>query len=158
LHNGLWAPLAHGAAGTGALWWWGQYVDPKDLYFHFLPVAKFTAGIPWTTAGFRQARVEAGNDQIRVLGLRGRPLSILWVQNRKHTWGNVVAGTPIPVIEGAQLTLSDLERGRYKVEYWDTWTGAVTGESELAAPQGTVRIPIPPLQRDIALKIFRIKR
>jgi hypothetical protein len=158
LHNGLWAPLAFGAAGTGALWWWGQYVDPKNLYFHFLPVAKFTADIRWTTAGFERAQVEADDVRVRVLGLRGKSVTILWVQNRLHTWGNVVAGKPIPRIDLVRLTLDGVEPGRYRVEYWDTWTGAVTRESDLLVPQGTAVISVPQLERDIALKLVRLNR
>ena len=59
LHNGLWAPLAYGTAGTGHLWWWNNYVDPKNLYYHFKPVAEFTEGVPWTAAGFEKADLTA---------------------------------------------------------------------------------------------------
>ena len=156
LHNGLWAPLAFGAAGAGALWWWGQYVDPKDLYFQFLPVAKFTAGIPWTTAGFEPARVEADHPQVRALGLRGKAISILWVQNREHTWWNVVHANPIPPVERATVTVNALEPGRYRVEIWDTWTGAVTRQSEASAIQGVARIPLPAIERDLAMKLIRL--
>lgn len=157
LHNGLWAPLAYGAAGTGALWWWGQYVDPKDLYFQFLPVAKFAADIPWTTAGFEQARVETDHSQVRAIGLRGKLLSILWIQNRAHTWWNVVHNVSIPRIEGASVTLNDIEPGRYRVEVWDTWSGAPVHSSEVHASGGAVRIPIPPFQRDLAVKLRRFE-
>lgn len=54
MHNGLWAPLAFGSAGTGMLSWWFNYIDPKDLYFQFRPVAEFVKGIPWTSKGFRR--------------------------------------------------------------------------------------------------------
>ncbi len=157
LHNGLWAPLAFGAAGTGALWWWGQYVDPKDLYFQFLPVARFAADIPWTTAGFEQARVETNNTQVRAIGLRGKSLSILWIQNRAHTWWNVVHNVPIPRVEGASVTLNDVEPGRYRVEVWDTWNGAPVESSQVNAPEGAARIPIPPLERDLAVKVHRLE-
>ena len=157
LHNGLWAPLAFGAAGTGALWWWGQYVDPKDLYFQFLPVAKFAADIPWTTAGFEQARVETDDSRVRAIGLHGRSLAILWVQNRAHTWWNVVHNASIARIEGASVTLDGAEPGRYRVELWDTWTGVPMQSGEVSAVQGAVRIPIPPLERDLAVKLRRLR-
>jgi hypothetical protein len=156
LHNGLWAPLAHGAAGTGHLWWWGQYVDPKNLYFHFLPVARFTADIPWTSEGFQQAAVKADHPRVRALGLRGRTMSILWVQNADHTWWNVVHKKPIPAIEGARLTLAGCPQGRYRVEYWDTWTGVVTRETDLRSSRGEIELALPRLERDAALKVVRL--
>lgn len=53
LHNGLWAPIMAGSAGTGMLWWWDNHIHPNDLYFHFAAVARFIAGIDWPRAGFR---------------------------------------------------------------------------------------------------------
>lgn len=156
LHNGLWAPLAHGAAGTGALWWWGQYVDPKNLYFHFLPVARFVKDVRWTTAGFVAANVRASIDSVRVLGLQGKSTTLLWVQNKAHTWWNVAHGTPVPVVEGASVTVEGLRDGRYRLEYWDTWKGVVTKETQARATGGRLIIPLPTLQRDIALKFAAI--
>lgn len=53
LHNALWSTALGGSAGTALTWWWDNYVDPKDLYGVFTPVARFCEGVPWTTAGFR---------------------------------------------------------------------------------------------------------
>jgi hypothetical protein len=154
LHNGLWAPLALGSAGTGHIWWWGQYVDPKNLYFHFAPVARFTEGIPWTTAGFRPAALEASHADLRALGLRGKPLSILWLQNKNHTWWRAAHNEPAPVVEGAEVIVRDMPEGRYRIEYWDTWKGEVFRTLPGTVSGGSLRIAVPPLQRDIAVKIF----
>jgi hypothetical protein len=36
-------------------WWWDNYVHPNHLYRVFTPLARYCAGVPWTTAGFRPA-------------------------------------------------------------------------------------------------------
>jgi hypothetical protein len=157
MHNGLWAPLALGSAGTGMLWWWFNYVDPKDLYFQFRPVAEFVKGIPWTTERFEKANVESSAGSLRALGLTGRDLSLLWLQNREHTWWNVTQNNPIRPVEGATVTLKGVRAGRYRVEYFDTWKGGVGGvrsTSELRAKNGAIRIAVPTLEQDIAVKIF----
>ncbi len=46
LHNGLWAGLACGNAGTAMTWWWDSYVHPKNMYPLFKPVAEFVKGLP----------------------------------------------------------------------------------------------------------------
>jgi hypothetical protein len=153
LHNGLWAPLAYGAAGTGALWWWGSYVDPKNLYYHFLPVARFVKGIPWTTAGFEKAEVETDRENLRALGLRGKPISILWLQNKEHTWWNVIHDKPITPVENAKATISRMPPGRYRIEYWDTYRGLVTRSTNVVAEGGALSIAIPTLEKDMAIKI-----
>lgn len=52
LHNGLWSGVFAPAAGTGMLWWWDNYVEPRDLYHLFTPVAKFVQGIPYNTVRY----------------------------------------------------------------------------------------------------------
>ncbi len=40
LHNGLWSGIASGS-GTGMLWWWDNYIAPKNLYGQFNGVRAF---------------------------------------------------------------------------------------------------------------------
>ncbi len=53
LHDGLWAGLLSGSAGTAMLWYWDNYVHPKNLYPLFTPVAKFAARVDWARTRFR---------------------------------------------------------------------------------------------------------
>jgi len=155
LHNGLWSSVMSGAAGTAMLWWWGNYVDPQDLYYHFAAVASFVEGVPWTTAGFRPARVSTDSPRLRALGLRGRNLVLLWLQNRAHTWWNVVEKRPIHPLDAATVTVSGLKDGTYQVEWWDTWKGVVTQREDRQAQQGALSLAVARLRRDVAVKITR---
>jgi hypothetical protein len=47
-HNGLWASMASGNAGSGMLWWWDNYVHPKNLYATFTGLRRFAERVPWT--------------------------------------------------------------------------------------------------------------
>lgn len=47
LHNALWGALFGGGIGTAMTWWWDVYVHPRDLYYHFGPVASMTADVPF---------------------------------------------------------------------------------------------------------------
>jgi hypothetical protein len=53
LHDGLWSGLMSQAAGTGMLWWWDSYVEPKNLYHLFRPLAEFARGLPLTATRFQ---------------------------------------------------------------------------------------------------------
>jgi len=154
MHNGIWAAIAHGAAGGAQLWWWGQYVDPKNLYYHFQAVANFAKDVPWTTAGFVPAAVTTDNGDLRAAGLLGKKLSILWLQNKNHTWWNVINDVAITPIQNAEVTLAGCAPGRHKVEYWNTWTGRVERTLDLTAAGSGLQIPVPALERDMALKIY----
>ncbi len=47
MHNGLWAGLMAGGAGTAMLWYWDNYVHPNNLYRLFTPVRKFADTVDW---------------------------------------------------------------------------------------------------------------
>lgn len=55
LHNCLWGSLFAGAMGTGATWWWDNYVEPKNLYHHFAPVTAVVQQIPFQAANLMPA-------------------------------------------------------------------------------------------------------
>ncbi len=154
MHNGMWAALAHGSAGTAQLWWWGQYVDPKNLYSHFRGVADFTRGIPWTTAGFSKAEIETPGENLRAVGLRGAAVSILWLQNAAHTWWNVVNENPIPPVEPGEVRIAGFPAGRYRVEYWNTYKGEIEAVTTAVTAGGPLRLSTPRIATDIAVKIL----
>ncbi len=55
LHNGLWAGLFSGAAGTAMTWWWDNYVEPKNLYHHFTGPAAVAKQIPFAAGQYQPA-------------------------------------------------------------------------------------------------------
>ena len=60
LHNGAWASLLSGAAGTSMLWYWDSYVHPNNLYGVLTPVRKFADTVDWAGTRFVPlAHVEA---------------------------------------------------------------------------------------------------
>jgi len=56
-HNGLWAGLISGNAGTAMYWWWDNYVAPKNLWHEFKPVATFASEVDWAHADFEPVRL-----------------------------------------------------------------------------------------------------
>jgi hypothetical protein len=59
LHNGLWASIASGNAGTAMLWWWDNYVAPKSVYAPFIAARKFADAIPWTQGAWKPLTFDA---------------------------------------------------------------------------------------------------
>lgn len=57
-------------------------------------------------------------------------------------------------IEGTTLTLTGMKPGRYTVEFWQTWgSNEVATTGVLVNDSGKLSVPLPPLQRDVALRI-----
>ena len=141
-----------GACGTAMLWWWDNYVDAHDLYYHFGAVARFVRDIPWTTAGFRPLDASATSPRLRVVGLRGKPITIAWLQNKDHTWWNAVSGQEARPLD-AEVSLRGFPDGRYEVQWWDTWRGRPARTETAQARGGTLRLRVEKLRRDVAVKI-----
>lgn len=147
LHNGMWGAMMAGGAGVGHLWWWDNYVEPKGLWYHYKGVAGYIDSVPWTTAGFEPFTPTASAGA-RAMGLRGKTLSLVWVQNRAHTWWNVAEKKPVPPVEGASVTLPGAA-GR-TIEVWDTYTGARVRSFKAEGDQ----VLLGTLEKDIAIKVL----
>ncbi len=59
LHNGLWAGLLGGDAGTGMIWYWDNYVAPKALFHEFTAVRRVADAIPWGVGTWTPAQTES---------------------------------------------------------------------------------------------------
>ena len=160
LHNGLWSAMMSGACGTAMLWWWDSYVGPLDLYWQFHNVAAFARDVPWTTAGFEPFTIATSDPSLCVRGLRGtkRNLVLLWLQNKNHTWWNVVEGASISEARGAELELTGVDDGRWRVEWWDTWRGKRTRSETITAAEDKLVLNISPVARDQAVRLSQVER
>lgn len=52
LHNCMWGSLFSGAMGTSMTWWWDNYVEPLDLYYHFEQINHFANSLPLREQNF----------------------------------------------------------------------------------------------------------
>jgi len=46
VHNGAWAALMAGGAGTAMVWWWDSYIHPHNLYPLLTPIRRYADRIP----------------------------------------------------------------------------------------------------------------
>lgn len=82
--------------------------------------------------------------------------TLLWILNNENDWRNIAAGKNPSTIRDAFFTLSGIEDGEYKIEWWDTYTGEIKGEDVITAINNKSKITIPPFSKDIAAKIRKI--
>ncbi|GIX07098.1 MAG: hypothetical protein KatS3mg115_1501 [Candidatus Poribacteria bacterium] len=159
LHNGLWASALSGGAGTAMLWWWDNYIEPQNLYWHFVAIARFVRGVPWHRLGLRPLSYQAPEETpARVIGLQNDRLALIWIQNPHHTWSRAERGEPIEPTLPFTLSLLGLEPGSYRAELWDTWDGTVSNRWEVATTEAGLSLQIPSVERDVALKVLPVER
>ncbi|MEY3241437.1 MAG: hypothetical protein RIR11_2876 [Bacteroidota bacterium] len=53
IHNNMWGPLFGGSTGTGMNWWWDNYFDPRNLYYHFTGVASVAKEVAFDEKNYR---------------------------------------------------------------------------------------------------------
>jgi len=92
--------------------------------------------------------------KVRVIGLNNGTLVLVWVQNRDHTWWNVVNKLPIEPIRETTVELSGFVDGEYVVEWWDTYNGTIIRRESVAISGGKLQITVENLEKDMALKIY----
>lgn len=60
VHNTIWATAFSGAMGAGMTWWWDNYIDPQDLYYHFKPLSSVVEHIPFRAEDYFATNTLAG--------------------------------------------------------------------------------------------------
>lgn len=72
-HNAQWASLLSGAAGTTAIWWWADYVEPRNLYTHYRGISNFVSSLDMAGSGFVPTRPSVTTPEQAGLLVTGYP-------------------------------------------------------------------------------------
>lgn len=150
LHTGCWGAFMTPMAGFGGYWWW-PYIHEKNLYSHMGALARYAAGedrrgIAWEVV---KPPVDPPGCGLLSQGLKSTTKAYLWVvqESALNTWEG------IPVVAGAQVGIEGLQDGQYEVEFWDTYQGKPTHKIVVASNQGKVICVLPPVDKDLAIKL-----
>lgn len=155
LHNGIWSALMTGSAGIAHIWWWGIYVEPMNLYYHFKAISEFVKGINFAKQEFKDAQVEFSSPNLRVLGLQGKQICLLWIQNKEHIWWKVAVEKKAPQpIKGATVKVLGISNGKWEAQIWDTYRGIIISKQMLKATGKSLTIQLPNVDKDIAIKLI----
>ncbi len=164
LHNAAWA-AAMSASGAMS-WWWGAYIHDRPLDHRFRPdfpanervnppLRDFFAGEDLAGMGLQASSIGAPASVV-ALGLDNGSTGFAWVRDALNEYGSGVGPGDLAgrTISGVSLTLPGFLDGTYRVEVHDPWGAApVDGSLVATAAGGTLTIPLPSFQRDIALKV-----
>jgi len=155
LHNALWASALSGAAGAPMLWWWDNYVDVNDLYYHYRALGRFLDGVDWTGQPWEPIHNgEASN--LRLIGLRTPTQALLWFQDRRNTWHRRLEKKEPPrLLEPFTMRLSGFRPGLYHVRWFDTHEGSLITETKATADGAGLVLELSHLVKapDVACKV-----
>lgn len=157
LHNAIWASAFSGAAATVSNWWWDTYIHPNDLYYHYAALARFVSDLDWTAGNWHVLKEDPGSP-IRTSGLASSMQAYVWVQQKGNNWYSRIAeGKPPQMLRNVTLRLSALTDGLYRVEWWNTTTGARITYGDYTVRQNELVVKVPEVGPDVACKVHRLR-
>ena len=98
-HDVTYPALFAGAAGSGHIWHWGEYVEAKNLFRHFAPLAKAFEGVAAHKEGFEASVIPC--DRAWILLLKGKTVALAYVRSKADRWDYVLrdAAAPAPITD-----------------------------------------------------------
>ena len=55
VHNAIWGSMFSGGFGSGMTWWWDDYIEPRNLYYHYKPLSGFASLINFADDNYKKA-------------------------------------------------------------------------------------------------------
>lgn len=165
IHNGLWSSALAGNAGSAMVWWWDNYVAPKNLYGTFTGLARFSQAIDWSHRAFEPLDLpnpvtpQSATLHTQALQDQKSAETLVWLQDPESNWASDREGKAPAQWESVKLSIPMPHPGTYHLEWWDTRTGKVISKASLKteaiAGEKSVRLQptAPAFQRDIALRV-----
>lgn len=172
LHNGIWASVMAGFAGTGMYWWWDLLIDKFDMWPAYKGIAGFVAALSKSgvvLAAHAPRNAEVTGAEASAMALGATQSAVLWVRADLH---DVAAlkdafldltfeeqarpkwNPDWPKISAAQVRISGFQpKARVTNVTWiDTRTGErVDGPaSGSVSEQGELMLVCPVFERDVA--------
>jgi len=114
IHNTAWAAMASGCCGTPMPWWHENYIEPKNLYFHFQAFRNFVKDLPFGTEVWRQVAVTAPASLTQPARPSQRDAVALTRSGFRKPTANVFAVSPEGVVSNADEVLTLLHGGGHR--------------------------------------------
>lgn len=162
LHKLLFAQVDPG--GIYELYWYADTIRTNNLYPIFKRFRDFMAGIPINSGNFIDLAASTSNPSLRVQGQKDllHNLAFMWVDNRNHTWRQVVNGANIAAINGV-IQISGFQPNiDLPVQWWNTCSGqsptsctvsVSKSETVRSDSAGKINLNIQNLSNDLAIKV-----
>jgi hypothetical protein len=147
LHDTTYPAFFAGAAGTGHIWHWDQYVDQKDLWNQYGPFAHLVAGVALDAEAFQP--VDLSTDRVWFLALRGTQHLLAWIRNKADSWHAVLRDEVEPaVLDNLVFDLTSLGVRAGQVQVYSAWP-----EDAVDARLEDGRLHVPSLHYGLMTKV-----
>lgn len=91
---------------------------------------------------------------LRLFGLRGHDVSLLWIQNSRHSWSRIYTHHRQPNVQPPSvLAIPDWPAGSYRITFYDTYAGKSTATQDIELDKPGLQLELPQIAKDIALRV-----
>lgn len=131
-HNGIifcdavYSPVFCYSAGCGNIWHWDdRYVESKNLYKYYKPLADLCSEINFDEENFKDSFYE--DDDVLIMFLKGNKTTLGYIRNKSDSWQNVLRDLKeIQNIPEKHIRI-DIECKNFSViDIWNDETGSVS--------------------------------
>jgi hypothetical protein len=136
--------------------YWKSYSVPVQAGRHAVRIANAGSGSLWTAYELQNYLRREGPD-LEVRGLQTEDYVLLWLRNPQFIWVYQREGRQPEEQPEGQLALTGLADGRYSVQWRETMTGQVLGQSEVLVTAGRLPLPTPRITRSAVAKLVRMR-
>ncbi len=127
-HDTTYPAFFAGAAGSGHIWHWDQYVDQKNLWPGFKALAQVIDGIAIDQEYFRT--IDLSTDKYWCLILKGRTCTLGWLRSKYDNWDRILRDRKIPMPINAVVDFNKIIYNLDNVELFHPWPDDGTGQSQ----------------------------
>ena len=152
-HNMLWAQLNSAQIFAPDYWYSDhlRYINREEIS---KPFAKFVSNLDVNKGGYVNLQASVSNSKLRVLGQKNLYLNKAygWIQNTDYTWYNAYRN--YYTYQSGQVRIKLNPNYDYLIEWWDTYTGVTSTQTQRSDYQGYVTLNVNNLKTDVAFKIY----
>jgi hypothetical protein len=172
LHNLIWAGINSGGL-IESYWYETDHIYRQDnqggFLFdhrsHYATYYNFIRDISLNSGHYQDAQTTVSNEDLRVLGQKdlSADRAHLWIQNKHHTWKNVVTEAQIPELSGTVTLAGFRPDQQYTLSWWDPYESdphqqIIQTNTVFSEGDGSITFNIDHLSQDIAVKIYLLRQ
>ncbi len=158
LHAGLWGSMVVPLGGATGYWWW-LHIHFDNRYADYSALTKFMEGEDFRPIGdeppMKTVFRSLGKSMLLGRAMKSDRRMYVWIYHQKTPLGDEEPEE----VSNATMNIGGLRPGKYRVEFWNTYTGELIGSQNIEFTKDTknVEVNLPAVKRDIALKIKPVK-
>jgi hypothetical protein len=125
-HDTSYPAFFAGAAGSGHIWHWDQYVDQKNLWKGLKALAQVIDGVAIDQEYFHA--FDLSTDEYWCLILKGRNTTLGWLRNKSDNWDMVLRDGKSPKPVNAKIDFKKINSSLKSVEIYHPWKNDGNGD------------------------------